>query len=355
VRILHCPTSTGGNAWGLSQAERKLGLDSTVLIFQNTWLDYPADINLRLDRSSKLVKYLRMSSFFLEAVRKYDVFHFNFGLSLFFIPRLNLFLDVPILKQVGKKIVVTYQGCDARQREFCINNFPISACMERDCAGGQCNERTDVQKRKRIALHGKYADRVFALNPDLLYVIPNGEFLPYASVDVREWVPSQEKGNRKNFNIFHAPTNRGAKGTKYILEVVEKLREKHKRIELNLVENLPHAKVKEIMQAADLVIDQLLVGWYGAVAVEAMALGKPVVCYVREEDLRFIPRRMEEDLPIINANPENLYQVLDRHINNRKTLSLIGEKSRSYVERYHDPIKIAQQMKELYESLLCAA
>jgi len=99
----------------------------------------------------------------------------------------------------------------------------------------------------------------------------------------------------------------------------------------------------------------LLVGWYGGVAVEAMALGKPVVCYVREEDLRFIPKRMEEDLPIINANPGNLYHVLDRHINNRKNLSLIGEKSRSYVERYHDPIKIAQQMKELYESLLCAA
>jgi glycosyltransferase involved in cell wall biosynthesis len=123
----------------------------------------------------------------------------------------------------------------------------------------------------------------------------------------------------------------------------------------SLVENLPHTQVKDIMQAADLVIDQLLVGWYGAVAVEAMALGKPVVCYVREEDLRFIPKRMEEDLPIINANPGNLYHVLDRHINNRKNLSLIGEESRSYVERYHDPIKIAQQMKELYESLLCAA
>jgi glycosyltransferase involved in cell wall biosynthesis len=296
-----------------------------------------------------------MTSFFLDAVRKYDVFHFNFGLSLFFVPRLNLFLDVPILKQVGKKIVVTYQGCDARQRQFCVNNFSISACVERDCYQGQCNENTDAKKRKRIALYNKYADRVFALNPDLLYVIPNGEFLPYASVDLREWVPPREKRHRRDFTIFHAPTNRWAKGTKYILQVVEKLREKHKRIKLNLVENLPHTQVKDIMQAADLVIDQLLVGWYGGVAVEAMALGKPVVCYVREEDLRFIPKRMEEDLPIINANPGNLYHVLDRHINNRKNLSLIGEKSRSYVERYHDPIKIAQQMKELYESLLCAA
>jgi glycosyltransferase involved in cell wall biosynthesis len=145
------------------------------------------------------------------------------------------------------------------------------------------------------------------------------------------------------------------KGTKYVLQAVEKLKRKNNMIELNLVENLPHGKVKKIMEDADLVIDQLLVGWYGGVAVEAMALGKPVICFIRNEDLRFIPREMREDLPIINANPRNLYQVLDRHLNDKKNLSLIGQKSRSYVERYHDPIKIAQQMKELYGSLLCAA
>jgi len=355
MRILHCPTSTGGNAWGLSQAERKLGLDSTVLIFQNTWLNYPADINLRLDSSSKLSKYFKMASFFSEAVRKYDIFHFNFGLSLFFIPRLNLFLDVPILKQLGKKIVVTFQGCDARQREFCLNNFSISACADCDCYQGTCNDNMDAKKRKRIALYNRYADRIFALNPDLLYVIPHGEFLPYASVDLREWIPSNRKGNRRKVTIFHAPTNREVKGTKYVLQAVEKLKRKNNMIELNLVENLPHGKVKKIMEEADLVIDQLLVGWYGGVAVEAMALGKPVICFIRNEDLRFIPREMREDLPIINANPRNLYQVLDRHLNDKKNLSLIGQKSRSYVERYHDPIKIAQQMKELYGSLLCAA
>ena len=28
---------------------------------------------------------------------------------------------------------------------------------------------------------------------------------------------------------------------------------------------------------ADLVVDQVLIGWYGALAVETMAMGKPVI------------------------------------------------------------------------------
>jgi len=355
MRILHSPTCTGGNACELSRAERKLGLDSTVMIFQDNWLHYPCDINLLLDESNKLSKYLKMGSFFLKALSEYDIFHFNFGLSLFVIPRLNFFLDLPILKAKRKKIIVTFQGCDARQRDFCIKNFSISACMEPDCYQGQCSKNMDAKKRKRIKVFNKYADKIFVINPDLLHVIPNAEFLPYANVDIRTWTPPKEKRNRRNLTIVHAPTDRGVKGTKYILQAVEKLKKRNKAVTFNLIENMRHEKVKDIMEDADLIIDQVLVGWYGGFAVEAMALGKPVLCYIREEDLKFIPKTMKEDLPIINVNPTNLYDVLDEYINDRETLSLLGKKSRSYVERYHDSIKIAQQMKELYESLLCAA
>jgi len=50
-----------------------------------------------------------------------------------------------------------------------------------------------------------------------------------------------------------------------------------------------------LSETADLLVDQLLTGWYGAVAVEMMALGKPVVCYLREDDLKFIDSRMRAD------------------------------------------------------------
>lgn len=84
-----------------------------------------------------------------------------------------------------------------------------------------------------------------------------------------------------------------------------------------------------------------------------MALGKPVVCYIREEDLKFIPPLMKKDLPIINANPDNIFEILKGLVEDRGKLNLIGEQSRAYVERWHDPMKIAERMKEAYESL-CA-
>lgn len=351
---MHCPTSVGGNAWTLSRAERKLGLDSTVMVLQKSWLGYPADIDLQLEKNSKARSARKLLTFFLKAVAQYDVFHFNFGSSFLpHLPHLSFLdlVDLPVLRTLGKKIVVTYQGCDVRQRNFCTNNFAISACAEPDCYGGICNSRTDALKKKRARKFGRYAHKIFAFNPDLLYVLPpQAEFLPYSSVDLNQWQPAKENKGEK-LVILHSPTDKGAKGTKYILEAVERLKSEYKNVEMMLVENIPHNKVRELYQKADLAIDQLLVGWYGGFAVEMMALGKPVVCYIREDDLKFIPAQMRKDLPIINANPSNIYEVLEQLIEEPEKLTLIGGQGRAYVERWHDPMRIADRMKEVYESL----
>ena len=65
----------------------------------------------------------------------------------------------------------------------------------------------------------------------------------------------------------------------------------------------PHAEAMKLYAQADLVIDQLLAGWYGGFAVETMAMGKPVVCYIRAEDLQFVPPAMVAELPLIPARP----------------------------------------------------
>jgi glycosyltransferase involved in cell wall biosynthesis len=130
---------------------------------------------------------------------------------------------------------------------------------------------------------------------------------------------------------------------------VEKLKSNGRSIDLILVEGVPHSKVKELYDKADLAIDQLLCGWYGVFALEMMALGKPAVCYIREEDLAFIPTSMRTELPIISANPDSIYDVLEKAFNLRNELRLIGEKSRAYVEHWHDPLVVAQRTKEIYD------
>ena len=63
-------------------------------------------------------------------------------------------------------------------------------------------------------------------------------------------------------------------------------------------------------QSIDVLIDQIYGGWYGGLAVEAMALGKPVLGYIREDDLKFIPPEMAENLPIVKTCPETLQENL---------------------------------------------
>lgn len=356
LRILHCPNSTGGNAWTLAQAEKKLGLESTVMVFSGTWFGYQSDIDLQMNRRSSLSKFGTLSSFLLKTVRDYDIVHFNFGESMFSrFPGWMRWLeqkDLPLLKAAGKGICVTYQGCDIRQKSRSVERFDLSACEDGHC--GVCELDTDQLRARRATAFDRHADAIFALNPDLMWVLPERtEFLPYTAVDPAEWVPDEHEPSSGDgaFRILHAPTSQDIKGTRYVFEAVEALKRTHPEVELLLVENVPHAEVKDFYRRADLVIDQLLVGWYGALAVEAMALGKPVVCFVRESDLGFIPSAMRDEMPICNATPATLRAVLEALISDRQELHEIGRRGRRYVERWHDPVRVAAQTKAAYERI----
>ena len=61
---------------------------------------------------------------------------------------------------------------------------------------------------------------------------------------------------------------------------------------------------------ADIVVDQLLAGWYGGFAVEAMALGKPVIAYLRESDLHHVPAGDARGVAADPSHPTSIYDVL---------------------------------------------
>ncbi len=84
-----------------------------------------------------------------------------------------------------------------------------------------------------------------------------------------------------------------------------------------------------------------------------MALGKPIICYIRECDLSFVPEGMRSNLPTINATPQTVYEVLKECLTEGKhELPEIGRRSRAYVERWHDPIRIAAKLKSEYEGIM---
>src|SRR5262249_23731526 len=104
--------------------------------------------------------------------------------------------------------------------------------------------------------------------------------------------------------------------------------------------------------ACDVVIDQLLAGWYGGLGVEAMALAKPVVAYIRESDLTRLDTSFRAELPIVCATPSNVAEVMRKLlVMPRQELHALGLRSRAFVERWHDPLKIARRTLDDYASL----
>ena len=61
---------------------------------------------------------------------------------------------------------------------------------------------------------------------------------------------------------------------------------------------------------------------------------------------------MRAELPIVNANQTNLYEVLKDLLTIRRTeLIEIGRRGRAYVERWHDPVQIAHELAHEYHAI----
>ena len=192
------------------------------------------------------------------------------------------------------------------------------------------------------------------MNPDLLYVLPNNaEFLPYSHISINEWVPHYTQLEERPLRIGHAPTHRGVKGSNLIIKAVENLKLKGFLFEFVLIEGLSNSEAKEIYKTIDVLVDQLFAGWYGGLAVEVMALGKPVIVYIREEDLKFIPVRMREDLPFLKTTPDDIELSIEYVLTlPREELLGLAKKSREYVQRWHNPKEIAKRIKNDIENVI---
>ncbi len=374
LRVLHGPQNIAGHAAGLARAERSLGLDSRVVALRPARFGFPADETLLPDGAGLLAEERARWRLLRRAVQEADVVHFNFG-KTFTPDRTPSFVtsgadgiarrivrpawsayqalfeqrDLPMLKKRGKGVVVTFQGNDARQGDATRQRCSIHAVDE---SVGVYNARSDEHKRRRIARFARYASHIFALNPDLLPMLPEGaEFLPYAHVDPREWTSQPPAKDVEVPLVLHAPSDRRSKGTRFIVQAVERLRNEGVAFDFRLVENMDHAEARSLYARADLVIDQLLVGWYGGLAVEAMAMGKPVVAYIRGEDLGGVPSGLAHDLPIIQAGPADIVEVLRLWLTEQRgELAGVGVRSRRFVERWHDPVKVARETRSAYRS-----
>jgi glycosyltransferase involved in cell wall biosynthesis len=300
-----------GVAWENVQGLKRKGVEARLLTFKHQpFRPHESEINLGLDSERRfwrrqLVQWRTFSRFLPWA----DVFHFYFGLTL--VPRR---LQFPILRATGKRAVYHFLGSDIRGKS------PVELAYARSADGrivGSCDARR---------------------------WIPDAEVVP-PGLDLRAFTPVPPS-DRERPLVLHAPSSRARKGTEYVLDACRQL-----PVDLELVEGLRNDAAREAYARADIVVEQLNAGWHGLTAIEAMALGKPVVTYLKEDAVRETEKLFGVSVPIVSATKETLVERLRPLVESTETRRRAGAASRAYVERVHDADKVADRLIHIYTRL----
>lgn len=346
-RILLCPVDIGGNIQLVVEELRRRGYDATsagCLYGYPNRLGRINDIQINSYRTRGRIKgHCSRIAFAIWAAMNYDIFHFFFGRSLYqsrYFPH----LDLIFLRKLGKTIVVHFRGSDLIGRAY----FDY---LRDKATGKEAIEPSisDPNQKRSLEIWRRYSDRMLVSWPLLLKVVPDAVMVKQA-IDLDYWRRGHARPESCKdgiIRIVHAPTNKAKKGTEFVGNAVYGLKKMGYPVELILVENMNHRKVKEVYERCDIGVDQLILGWYGNYSVELMALGKPVICYINPEW-----KNSCKDLPIVSAGPKELTEKLRMLIENPRLQWELGEKSIAYVKRHHDVKVIVDHCVTIYEQCL---
>jgi glycosyltransferase involved in cell wall biosynthesis len=308
LRVTHCPVNIAGIPWENVQALRRKGVEARLVVFERGVLHHEADWSL--DRRGPLpVKLVQQLAAFVRLAPRTDVFHFYFGLTL-----LPKSVQFPLLRALRKKSVFHYLGSDIRGKS-----------------------------RAELA-YGTRADAEIVGSYDATRWVPEARVIP-PGLDLRPFTPVPPSDSPRPL-VVHAPSNRTKKGTAHVIEACAQL-----PVELDIVEGVPHEEARARYARADIVVDQLNAGWHGVFALESMALGKPVVTYLKPDVVERSAEGYGVRIPLVPATAETLVEALRPLVEQPALRREVGAASRAYVEQVHDIDRIADRLVDLYRSL----
>ncbi|SCA56229.1 Glycosyltransferase [Candidatus Terasakiella magnetica] len=182
--------------------------------------------------------------------------------------------------------------------------------------------------------------------------------LNHFSIDMEKWSPINVKKIRDVGDplvIFHAPNHKEIKGSNFLIRAVDELKSEGLDIQLDLVQGVANKELKARMENADIVFEQMVLGWYAMFALEGLCLGKPVICGIRTdlEDLYlFAGKLAENELPFIRADFKNLKEVLKGiYYMPQSELNEIAQKGPAFVSKHHSPKVIGKHFDHINKKL----
>ena len=373
------------NSWYLSRALRKQGWTADLLNWDmnpGSQIYYHGEDFLIDYRSQAEIR--NFFRFYFDSVSKYDVFHFankgglQFGEPMRAAVKTLLGdegFEIRFLKALGKKIVYSNNGCLDGVSQTAFSRWgPESVCSicrwkneptvcsdERNLAWGKFrNEVTDYQ----CLLGGNridYNDDPRCHEVPEFYCLDKELWHPDVEIPEQYRLPSLGKDGMR---LYHAVGHRAErtrsdgvniKSTHVYLPLVERLRTEGYQLEMIEPTGFPNKEVRYLQAQADIFLDMLTFGWFGANVREAMMLGKPVICFLRPEWLESARQEIPDyinELPIVSATPQTVESVLRDLIANKEKRLEIGRRSREFAVKWHSAEAGARRFDRIYGELL---
>ncbi|WP_372814304.1 glycosyltransferase [Paenibacillus sp.] len=327
MKIFHGTIEIAGQMGILSGEQKKRGHLAAGYNIFHSYLGYKDHlVNTNPDEIQKTHKHI---------VNFFDQFHFHYATSL-----LPDYQDLEIIKHKGKKMIMHHWGNDIRFHDRARVHNPYVYTGDSPANEVIHHRLTRISRYVDEAIVQDYEVYAYA-QPyyKKVHVVP-------ISIDLTPIVPFYPKNDVKRPLILHAPTNPEFKGTMAIEAAIQELQKSYS-FEYRRIQHLNHEEAIRLYREADLIVDQIRCGSYGLLSVEAMALGKPVIAYIRNDIVAQFPSQ----LPIMNANPDNVLTAIQSFLENPALRVERGLQGREYAEKYHAKEVVVDRLEQIYDNL----
>jgi len=284
--------------------------------------------------------------------------------------------DIIEWKQAGKKLGYSISGCKS-----CTSQTSYAAWSKLDADKPACdscrwqNEAmvcSDEGNLKWGSKVSRYCDLICAETAPALDYLASEKtvFNPLTMcLDPEFWKPGLEipekfriQRTEGEFLVYHGVGNyemrmredgRNIKGTGAIMAAIEQMKSEGMNVRLIFASDMKNQEVRYLQAQADVIVDQLLLGEYGATAREGMMLGKPVICYLNlkgNEDGRY-DMQWKQEVPLVSATEDTVYSILKELLINREMRHNKEVASRQYALQWHSADACAERYEAVYDRL----
>lgn len=308
-----------------------------------------SDVDLSLQSKNRITKLFELKKK-LTCFKGFDVVQF---INPYISHKVGAFFYDSMFKN-NKKVFCLCAGDDVEVIKFLLSEMNHKYTPYDELLMNNRVRKLDYTSMLDVYLHNKFMNKVSGIIPVMWEYAESyrkSKFLNKLNTTITFPINTNKikyKNNklRNKLVFYHASRRKKYKGSDVISEAMESFQCKYpNEVEMINAEFLPLNEYLDVISRTNVVVDQCRSHSYGMNAVYSLAMGKIVMSGSEPEALSELGIT---ECPIFNITP-NVNQIINQFekiLENRHRIEEMGMDSRTYVEKTHNYIDIAQKYSE---------